>query len=68
MKLRWKEYFVELAALLHQRTLEEGNAELVLKWGQSIFECLSRCVQFEGNFKLNDFVLTFISNIIVENI
>lgn len=47
MKLRWKEYFIELAALLLQRTLEEGNPELVLKWGQSIFECLSRCAQLK---------------------
>lgn len=56
MKLRWKEYFVELAALLLQRTLEEGNPELVLKWGQSIFECLSRCVQLK---EISDLIILF---------
>ncbi|XP_051257635.1 cilia- and flagella-associated protein 54-like isoform X3 [Dicentrarchus labrax] len=42
MKLRRKTYFVEIAALLLQRTMEEGHPDLVLKWGQSILEFLSR--------------------------
>ncbi|XP_041808606.1 cilia- and flagella-associated protein 54-like [Chelmon rostratus] len=42
MKLRRKAYFVEFAALLLQRTMEEGHTDLVLQWGQSIFEFLSR--------------------------
>ncbi|XP_073335740.1 cilia- and flagella-associated protein 54 [Pagrus major] len=42
MKLRRKAYFIEFAALLLQRTMEEGHTDLVLKWGQSIFKFLSR--------------------------
>ncbi|XP_059208284.1 cilia- and flagella-associated protein 54-like isoform X3 [Centropristis striata] len=42
MKLRHKVYFTEFAALLLQRTMEEGHPDLVLKWGQSMFEFLSR--------------------------
>ncbi|XP_070839803.1 cilia- and flagella-associated protein 54 [Chaetodon trifascialis] len=42
MKLRRKAYFIEFAALLLQRTMEEGHTDLVLKWGQSIFGFLSR--------------------------
>ncbi|XP_044078247.1 cilia- and flagella-associated protein 54-like [Siniperca chuatsi] len=42
MKLRRKAHFIEFAALLLQRTMEEGQPDLVLKWGQSIFEFLSR--------------------------
>ncbi|XP_018547690.1 cilia- and flagella-associated protein 54 isoform X2 [Lates calcarifer] len=42
MKLRRKAFFTEYAALLLQRTMEEGHPDLVLKWGQSIFEFLSR--------------------------
>lgn len=43
MKLRRKACFIEFAVLLLQRTMEEGHTDLVLKWGQSIFEFLSRC-------------------------
>ncbi|KAM9348845.1 cilia- and flagella-associated protein 54 [Symphorus nematophorus] len=42
MKLRREVYFMEFAALLLQRAMEEGHPDLVLKWGQSIFEFLSR--------------------------
>ncbi|XP_068186553.1 cilia- and flagella-associated protein 54 [Antennarius striatus] len=49
MKLRQEAYFTELAALLLQRTMEEGHPDLVLKWGQSIFECL--CKLGESNAK-----------------
>ncbi|XP_034463390.1 cilia- and flagella-associated protein 54-like [Hippoglossus hippoglossus] len=42
MRVRRKAYFPEYAALLLQRTLKEGCPDLVLKWGQSIFEYLSR--------------------------
>ncbi|XP_042355674.1 cilia- and flagella-associated protein 54-like [Plectropomus leopardus] len=42
MKLRRKVYFTEFAALLLQRAMEEGHPDLVLKWGQSMFEFLSR--------------------------
>ncbi|XP_041657541.1 cilia- and flagella-associated protein 54-like isoform X3 [Cheilinus undulatus] len=41
-KLRRKAYFTEFAALLLQRAMEESNPDLVIKWGQSIFEYLSR--------------------------
>lgn len=43
MKVRRKAYFVEYAGLLLQRTMEEGHPDLVLKWGQSMFEFLCRC-------------------------
>ncbi|XP_051793490.1 cilia- and flagella-associated protein 54 isoform X2 [Acanthochromis polyacanthus] len=42
MKLKSMAYFTEFAALLLQRTMEEGHIDLVLNWGQSIFELLSR--------------------------
>ncbi|XP_078122015.1 cilia- and flagella-associated protein 54 [Sander vitreus] len=42
MKHRRKVYFIEFAALLVQRTMEEGHPDLALKWGQSMFEFLSR--------------------------
>ncbi|XP_034745298.1 cilia- and flagella-associated protein 54-like isoform X2 [Etheostoma cragini] len=42
MKHRREAYFIEFAALLIQRTMEEGHPDLVLKWGQSMFEFLSR--------------------------
>ncbi|XP_033182211.1 cilia- and flagella-associated protein 54 [Anabas testudineus] len=42
MKVRRKAYFLEYAALLLQRTMEEGHLDLVLKWGQSMFEFLCR--------------------------
>ncbi|KAI9542427.1 hypothetical protein NQZ68_020774 [Dissostichus eleginoides] len=42
MKLRRKVYFIEFAALLLQRTMEEGQPDLVLKWGQSMFQFLNR--------------------------
>lgn len=37
MKLRSKPHFVELAAQLLQRAVEEGYPDLALKWGESIF-------------------------------
>ncbi|XP_026184047.1 cilia- and flagella-associated protein 54 isoform X2 [Mastacembelus armatus] len=42
MKLRRQAYFIEYAALLLHRTMEEGHPDLVLQWGQSMFEFLSR--------------------------
>ncbi|KAG7217286.1 hypothetical protein INR49_027830 [Caranx melampygus] len=42
MKVRRNAHFAEYAAVLLQRTMEEGHPDLVLKWGQSIFEFLSR--------------------------
>lgn len=42
-KVRHKTYFMELAALLLQRTMEEGDYDLVLKWGQNLLEYISRC-------------------------
>nr|XP_043899051.1 cilia- and flagella-associated protein 54-like isoform X4 [Solea senegalensis] len=42
MKLRRKAYFTEYAALLLKRTMEEGDPDRVLKWGQNILEFLSR--------------------------
>lgn len=42
MKLRPKPYFTELAAHLLKRTMDEGRPDLVLKWGESIFQCLPR--------------------------
>ncbi|XP_039888994.1 cilia- and flagella-associated protein 54-like isoform X3 [Simochromis diagramma] len=41
MKLRRKVYFTEFAALLLQRTMKEGHIDLVLEWGQSMFQFLS---------------------------
>lgn len=43
MKLRHKVYFIEFAALILQRAMEEGHPNLVLKWGQTMLEFLSRC-------------------------
>ncbi|XP_035999007.1 LOW QUALITY PROTEIN: cilia- and flagella-associated protein 54 [Fundulus heteroclitus] len=42
MQLKRKTYFLEFAALLLQRTVEEGGADLTLDWGQSILQVLSR--------------------------
>ncbi|MEQ2229436.1 hypothetical protein ILYODFUR_018722, partial [Ilyodon furcidens] len=42
MKVRRKKYFVEFAAVLLQRTMEESNPDVVLDWGQSILHVLSR--------------------------
>lgn len=42
MKLRSKPYFLEVAAQLFQRAVEEGHTRLVLKWGKSLFQSLSR--------------------------
>ncbi|KAM4726245.1 cilia- and flagella-associated protein 54 [Anableps anableps] len=42
MKLRRKKYFLEFAALLLRRTMEEGSPDLVLDWGQSVLQALSR--------------------------
>nr|XP_040035732.1 cilia- and flagella-associated protein 54-like isoform X2 [Gasterosteus aculeatus aculeatus] len=41
MKLRHKVYFIEFAALILQRAMEEGHPNLVLKWGQTMLEFLS---------------------------
>ncbi|XP_074528634.1 cilia- and flagella-associated protein 54 [Halichoeres trimaculatus] len=41
-KVRYKACFIELATLLLQRTMEEGEHDLVLKWGQNILDYLSR--------------------------
>lgn len=46
MKLRRRRYFIELAAQLLQRALEEGHADYVLKWGQSILDFLCRSLFF----------------------
>ncbi|XP_028277985.1 cilia- and flagella-associated protein 54 [Parambassis ranga] len=42
LKLKKKTFFIEFAALLLQRTMEEGHPQLVLEWGQSIFQIISR--------------------------
>lgn len=42
MKIKWKTYFLEFAALFLQRTLEEGHPDLVLKWGENILQFLFR--------------------------
>ncbi|KAM8835349.1 cilia- and flagella-associated protein 54 [Synchiropus picturatus] len=42
IKLRRRTYFVEFSALLLKRAMEEGKPDLVLRWGQSFFEYLSR--------------------------
>ncbi|XP_068456804.1 cilia- and flagella-associated protein 54 isoform X1 [Clinocottus analis] len=42
MKLRHKVYFTELAAQILQRTMEEGQPDLVLKFGQGILDFLCR--------------------------
>ncbi|XP_069567775.1 cilia- and flagella-associated protein 54 [Brachyistius frenatus] len=41
MKLRGKACFIEFASQLLQRSLEEGQSELVLTWGYNIFQFLS---------------------------
>lgn len=75
MKLRRKAYFIEFAVLLLQRTMEEGHPDLVLKWGQSIFEFLSRCAftmyLFDDYKKSFNFIIIVsfhaqISNVIVK--
>lgn len=43
MKLRHKVYFIEFSALILQRAVEEGHPDLVLKWGQNMFDFLCRC-------------------------
>ncbi|KAI3373646.1 hypothetical protein L3Q82_022233 [Scortum barcoo] len=48
MKLRRKAYFTEFAVLLLERTMEEGHPDLVLKWGQNIFDFLSRRDELMG--------------------
>ncbi|XP_078786741.1 cilia- and flagella-associated protein 54 isoform X3 [Oryzias latipes] len=40
MKIKWRTYFLEFAALFLQRTLEEGRPDLVLKWGENILQFL----------------------------
>ncbi|XP_047236025.1 cilia- and flagella-associated protein 54-like isoform X5 [Girardinichthys multiradiatus] len=42
MKVRRKKYFLEFAAVLLQRTMEESSPDVVLDWGQSILQVLSR--------------------------
>ncbi|XP_071372086.1 cilia- and flagella-associated protein 54, partial [Centroberyx affinis] len=42
MKFRRKACFIEFAALLLQRTMEENQPDLVIQWGENIFEFLSR--------------------------
>lgn len=42
MKLRSKPDFLELAAQLLQRAMDEGHPDLVLKWGEAVFQSLSR--------------------------
>ena len=43
IKHRCKPYFLELASLLLQRTMEEGHTDLMLKWGKKILEFIFRC-------------------------
>ncbi|XP_053187065.1 cilia- and flagella-associated protein 54-like [Scomber japonicus] len=72
MKLRRKAYFIEFAALLIQRTMEEGHTDLVLKWGQTILEFLSRrdevmglstkCLEGNGQSKRKSSVQTLKGN------
>ncbi|CAJ1063980.1 cilia- and flagella-associated protein 54-like isoform X6 [Xyrichtys novacula] len=50
-KVRRKAYFIEFAALLLQRTMEEGELDLVLKWGKSILEYLSRRDEVMGQYR-----------------
>ncbi|XP_047462207.1 cilia- and flagella-associated protein 54-like isoform X2 [Mugil cephalus] len=42
MKFRGKPFFIEYAALLLQRTMDDGHPDLVINWGQSMFHYLSR--------------------------
>ncbi|KAM4620352.1 cilia- and flagella-associated protein 54 [Polymixia lowei] len=42
MKFRHKACFVEFAALLLQRTMEEDQPDQVIQWGQDIFACICR--------------------------
>ncbi|XP_044227349.1 cilia- and flagella-associated protein 54-like isoform X3 [Thunnus albacares] len=72
MKLRRKAYFIEFASLLLQRTMEEGHTDLVLKWGHTIFEFLSRrdegmglstkCLEGNGHSKRKSHVQTLKGN------
>ncbi|CAK6953846.1 cilia- and flagella-associated protein 54-like [Scomber scombrus] len=72
MKLRRKAYFIEFAALLIQRTMEEGHTDLVLKWGQTILEFLCRrdevmglstkCLEGNGQSKRKSSVQTLKGN------
>ncbi|RVE63832.1 hypothetical protein OJAV_G00140120 [Oryzias javanicus] len=48
MKIKWKTYFLEFAALFLQRTLEEGHPDLVLKWGENILQFLFRRDEMMG--------------------
>ncbi|KAM4545334.1 cilia- and flagella-associated protein 54-like isoform 3-T3 [Odontesthes bonariensis] len=48
MKLRRKPKFLEFAALLLQRATEEGQLDLVLTWGQTMFQFLSRRDEMMG--------------------
>ncbi|XP_024862076.1 cilia- and flagella-associated protein 54 [Kryptolebias marmoratus] len=41
-KLKHKTYFLEFAALLLQRTMEEGHPNLILTWGEIMFQIISR--------------------------
>lgn len=45
-KLRSKPYYLEVAAQLLQRAMEEGHTGLALKWGKSLFQSLSRSAFF----------------------
>uniref|UniRef100_UPI0037E847B8 cilia- and flagella-associated protein 54 n=1 Tax=Semicossyphus pulcher TaxID=241346 RepID=UPI0037E847B8 len=58
-KLRRKACFIEFAALLLQRTMEEGSPDLVLKWGQNILEFLSRCAFTINHFDIKILMLNF---------
>lgn len=67
MKLRRKKYFLEFGALLLQRTMEEGSSNLVLDWGNSILQVLSRfaLLTFKSSHifvqdKMTSFHFTFI--------
>nr|XP_057944060.1 cilia- and flagella-associated protein 54-like isoform X3 [Doryrhamphus excisus] len=42
MHLRNHSNFIEFSALLLQRALEEGHPELVIQWGQAIFDFLAK--------------------------
>ncbi|XP_056140205.1 cilia- and flagella-associated protein 54 [Lampris incognitus] len=49
MKSRQKLYFIEFAALLLQRAMEENQLHLVIRWGEKIFACLCREMQAVEN-------------------
>lgn len=44
MELKLKPCFSEYAALVLQRTLEEGEPDLVVKWAPTVFELISRYI------------------------